>query len=934
MPNVPPQHPPGEPHPSLTLDHPSRQSRIHPLSRHRPPKLIHLDRDTPIRQPDDDLHLTHKAHLCPKPNIPSPKQQRTLGISRFHPCAVLLTLVTCTGLLPAPILAGETWGMVSHCPIHCVCRNLSESLSTLCVNKGLLFVPPNIDRRTVELRLADNFILEVGGDDFANMTGLVDLTLSRNTIHALRPLAFAALESLRSLHLDTNRLTVVGPRDLAGLLNLQHLILNNNQLTDVSGEAFDDFLPTLEDLDLSYNNLRKVPWDAIQNMASLHTLNLDHNLIDHIAEGSFGEMYKLARLDMTSNRLQTLPPDPLFARSQTGVISPTPYNTIISLNFGGNPLHCNCELLWLRRLIREDDMETCATPSHLAGRYFWSIPEEEFICEPPLITRHTHKLWVLEGQRATLKCRAIGDPEPVIHWVSPDDRIVANTSRTRSYRNGTLDILVTRARDDGAYTCIAMNAAGEATALVDLKIIPLPHRGNGTTPRVYGRDPASSDITNGKGGTDGPGTSAVARNITAQDKSWGRGDSRVGVLGVTSSTAQVHWHLGRSSGGYVVWMYQIQYNCTADETLVYRILPSTSNSFLLKNLVSGADYNLCVLAIFDDTITSLAATKVLGCAQFSTKDDYPECRSLQAHFLGGTLTLMVGGVVVVTLLVFTVTMMVRHRACSSHGGPHGDGEETGCHGSSSPPLPKGTNVYSQTNGSGGVTMVVLPQQEEVRGALPKVKPPTLPKPKFVPEQFRVGPTKNSSGVTFPNKQLLPYPPEAEKAALYHNPPAHASTLPKQLKRRPLEEGDTIKRAKLRLPVLYGYDEGVTEWRYSTVGGTVVKRGGGSNWRSSSAYQSPPPRSPSPSPRVTAGRSRRSSSLDMGEIATSAYYSYAKQLSVLWTRRSQSLHGMLAQCTSTPAEAHTARGYLRAYNTNNSNCKAGTEVKARQLEESV
>lgn len=92
--------------------------------------------------------------------------------------------------------------MVSACPFHCVCRNLSESLSTLCADKGLLFVPPHVDRRTVELRLADNFIMEVGGNDFVNMTGLVDLTLSRNTIHLIRPMAFADLESLRSLHLD------------------------------------------------------------------------------------------------------------------------------------------------------------------------------------------------------------------------------------------------------------------------------------------------------------------------------------------------------------------------------------------------------------------------------------------------------------------------------------------------------------------------------------------------------------------------------------------------------------------------------------------------------------------------------------------------------------------------------------------------------------
>lgn len=54
-----------------------------------------------------------------------------------------------------------------------------------------------------------------------------------------------------------NRLTNLGPRDLAGLVNLQHLIINNNQLVKVSAQAFDDFLLTLEDLDMSYNNLRR-----------------------------------------------------------------------------------------------------------------------------------------------------------------------------------------------------------------------------------------------------------------------------------------------------------------------------------------------------------------------------------------------------------------------------------------------------------------------------------------------------------------------------------------------------------------------------------------------------------------------------------------------------------------------------------------------------
>lgn len=56
----------------------------------------------------------------------------------------------------------------------------------------------------------------------------------------------------------------------SGLSNLHHLILNNNQLTLISSTAFDDVF-ALEELDLSYNNLETIPWDAVEKMVSLHT---------------------------------------------------------------------------------------------------------------------------------------------------------------------------------------------------------------------------------------------------------------------------------------------------------------------------------------------------------------------------------------------------------------------------------------------------------------------------------------------------------------------------------------------------------------------------------------------------------------------------------------------------------------------------------------
>ncbi|KAJ8377744.1 hypothetical protein AAFF_G00254170 [Aldrovandia affinis] len=587
------------------------------------------------------------------------------------------------------LLLGTAVTMARACPKYCVCQNLSESLGTLCPSKGLLFVPLDIDRRTVELRLGGNFILRISQQDFANMTGLVDLTLSRNTIGFIQPFSFSDLETLRSLHLDNNRLTEIGQDDLRGLINLQHLILNNNQMERISLWAFEDLALTLEDLDLSYNNLRALPWDSVRQMVNLHQLSLDHNLIDYIPEGTFTNLERLARLDLTSNQLKKLPPDPIFARAQDTVVFTTPYAPQLSLSFGGNPLHCNCEVLWLRRLERDDDLETCASPPNLKGRYFWHIAEEEFVCEQPLITQHTHKLLVLEGQTASMKCKAIGDPAPTIHWIAPDDRLMINSSRTVVHGNGTLDILITMSKDFGTFTCIAANVAGESTATVELSIVQLPHLSNDTG-RPSQPKSRLSDITSSTKISKGEPKAPPERAVTVSE--------------VTAVSALIGWTVSKAAPK--VKMYQLQYNCSDDEVLIYRMIPASSKSFLVTNLVSGTQYDLCVLAAWEDTATTLTATNVVGCAQFFTRDDYAQCQSLRSHFLGGTMILVVGGVIVATLLVFIVILMVRYKAGGEEddGGPRPVGK-----------LPRVIDTYSQTNGGRMLRNGLLPAK-----AKPKV----------------------------------------------------------------------------------------------------------------------------------------------------------------------------------------------------------------------
>ncbi|XP_066518527.1 leucine-rich repeat and fibronectin type III domain-containing protein 1-like protein isoform X2 [Hoplias malabaricus] len=556
------------------------------------------------------------------------------------------------------------------CPKRCMCQNLSPSLAILCAKTGLLFVPTVINRRTVELRLTENFITAVRKRDFANMTSLLHLTLSRNTISQIMPYTFSDLKRLRALHLDSNRLSVVTDDHFRGLTNLRHLILANNQLHNISPHAFDDFLGTLEDLDLSYNNLVDIPWETIGRLTNVNTLNMDHNLIEHVPLGVFSNLHKLARLDMTSNKLKKIPPDPLFLRLPVYAKSKgSPLSSLV-LSFGGNPLHCNCELLWLRRLTREDDLETCASPPDLTAKYFWTISEEEFICDPPVITRKSPKTFAMEGQPASLKCKANGDPDPDVHWISPESRLISNTSRTLTFSNGSLEINITSLKDNGVFTCIASNAAGESTGTVELVVNPLPHLANSTN-RVRELDPGSSDIL-----TSAKSTSSSTNDTRTQEK-------KAVLAELTANSALIRWPSQQHFPG--IRMYQIQYNCSSDDTLVYRMIPSTSQDFLVRDLVYGREYDLCVLAVYDDGMTSLTATRQVGCVTFITDTEYSQCESLRSHFLGGTMIIIIGGIIVAAVLVFIIILMIRYKVYSQQEAEAGKRIAM-------------TNIRSQTNG--------------------------------------------------------------------------------------------------------------------------------------------------------------------------------------------------------------------------------------------
>lgn len=129
-------------------------------------------------------------------------------------------------------------------------------------------------------------------------------------------------------------------------------------------------------------------------------------------------------------------------------------------------------------------------------------------------------------------------------------------SRTLVFPNGSLDINITSVKDSGNFTCIASNAAGESTGRVELLVTAVPHLANSTSrSRDPSSEPAPSDIlTSSK--------VALPNNET-------RGtDRRVSLVELTGNSALIRWNSQMPTTGFR--MFQVQYNSSGDDTLVYR----------------------------------------------------------------------------------------------------------------------------------------------------------------------------------------------------------------------------------------------------------------------------------------------------------------------------------------------------------------------------
>lgn len=133
---------------------------------------------------------------------------------------------------------------------------------------------------------------------------MIFLDLSNNFLETLPPQT-RRLGNLQTLILSNNPLELFQLRQLPSLQNLEVLHMRNTQRTLLNFPAALDHLINLVELDISQNNLPKVP-DVIYNFTCLKRLNVSDNEIKEISP-SVEFLQKIEILNLSRNSLSALP---------------------------------------------------------------------------------------------------------------------------------------------------------------------------------------------------------------------------------------------------------------------------------------------------------------------------------------------------------------------------------------------------------------------------------------------------------------------------------------------------------------------------------------------------------------------------------------------------------------------------------------------------
>uniref|UniRef100_A0A915PP18 Ig-like domain-containing protein n=1 Tax=Setaria digitata TaxID=48799 RepID=A0A915PP18_9BILA len=357
-------------------------------------------------------------------------------------------------------------------------------------------------RSLEEVNLSHNWISQISENAFKNLRTLRKISLDGNYLETLP--SSVDMHTVQELYLNDNLIRTV-PSELLIFPNLTTLSLANNKISFMQSKALINCYK-LENLNLAQNYFHEVPREILQNVAStLIKLNLSSTPIMMIKDGDFANLSAIQEIDLSNTKITIIEENSfwnlpklvkLYLNDNSelkhlyyGAFRSLPSLSLIHLHnckltglhdlsqellpslqhlsLNGNPLLCDCNLIWLQRnrhIVMDREELTCFNISN--DKRYQNLDNFEIAehCSPRIINV-PDEVVIMKGERLFLRCDAIGNPEPAILWLDEADG--------GEFSNGRFLMIERINRDQtGFYRCVAHSEFGLTEAKIFVNVIP------------------------------------------------------------------------------------------------------------------------------------------------------------------------------------------------------------------------------------------------------------------------------------------------------------------------------------------------------------------------------------------------------------------------------------------------------------------------------